>query len=101
MRGTRARNIARSSKAVMIEIIIWLVFGALAGWIASMLAGTNGRQGGLANIVVGLLGAVVGGFVMRSLGGGGVTGFNLQSLLVAIGGAVILLFIFNAFRKKA
>ena len=83
------------------EFIVWIIFGALAGWIASMLTGTNGQQGAFANIVVGLIGALIGGFVMRTIGGSGVTGFNLPSLLVAIGGAVVLLFIFNSVRSKA
>lgn len=85
----------------MMELLVWIAFGALAGWIASMLTSTNGQQGGFGNIVVGLIGAVIGGFVMRAVGGSGVTGFNLPSLLVAIGGAVILLFVFNAVRIRA
>ena len=73
------------------EIIAWIIFGALAGWIASMLVGTNEEQGGLLNIIVGIIGAVIGGFIVRALGGNGVTGFNLSSLIVAILGAVVLL----------
>ena len=65
-----------------------------------MIIQNNGRQGGLANIIVGLLGAVIGGFIMRMISGEGVTGFNLPSLLVAIGGAVILLFVFNSVSKR-
>ena len=82
-------------------IIAWIIFGALAGWIASMIAGTNGRQGALGNIVVGVLGALVGGFVFHLLGGAGITGFNIWSLMVAIIGAVILLFIVKLFRRPA
>ena len=52
-----------------------------------------GRQGAIANIVVGLIGALIGGFIMQSIGGNGVTGFNVASLLVAIIEAVILIFI--------
>lgn len=77
------------------NIILWIIFGALAGWIASMIAGTNERQGALGNIVVGILGALVGGFVVERLGGEGVTGFNVWSLLVATGGAVLLLFLWK------
>lgn len=79
-------------------IIAWIIFGGLAGWIASMIAGTNAEQGLLGNIIVGIVGALVGGFVFELLGGEGITGFNLWSLLVAIGGAVVLLFIFKAVR---
>ena len=73
------------------EIIGWIVLGALAGWIASMIAGTNAQMGLLANIIVGIVGAFIGGFVFNLLGGSGVTGFNLWSLLVATIGAVLLL----------
>lgn len=85
----------------MIDFIVWIIFGALAGWLASMIARTNDEQGALGNIVVGLLGAVIGGYIMRAIGGSGVTGFNFTSLLVAIGGAVLLLFIYNAVRRRA
>jgi uncharacterized membrane protein YeaQ/YmgE (transglycosylase-associated protein family) len=74
-------------------IIAWLIFGGLAGWIASMLAGTNERQGCLLNIVVGIVGALVGGFVMSLIRGGEPWefSFDLPSFLVAVLGAVILL----------
>ncbi|HMS24893.1 MAG TPA: GlsB/YeaQ/YmgE family stress response membrane protein [Acidimicrobiia bacterium] len=78
------------------NFFVWIVFGAIAGWIASILMKKNGQQGAIGNIVVGLIGALIGGFVMQQFGGQGVTGFNLPSLLVAIFGAVILIFIFNA-----
>lgn len=74
------------------QIILWIIFGALAGWIASMLAGTNQEQGAVSNIIVGILGAFVGGIIVNALGGAGVTGFNLSSLIVAILGSVLLLF---------
>lgn len=73
------------------EIILWIIFGALIGWVASIIMGTNEEQGGLANIAVGILGAVVGGYVAQALGASGVTGFNLMSFLVALAGAVILI----------
>lgn len=82
-------------------ILAWIVFGALAGWIASMIAGTNKEQGLFGNIIVGILGALVGGFIFNIIGGVGVTGFNLWSLLVAVGGATLLLFIFKGFRSKS
>ncbi len=50
-------------------IILWIVIGALAGWVGSMIMGTNARQGSLLNIVVGIIGAVLGGFVTRSMFG--------------------------------
>jgi len=76
-------------------IIAWLILGALAGWIASMIVGTNEEQGAIGNIVVGIVGAFIGGFVFSIFGGSIVTGFNLYSLLVAIVGAVALLAIFK------
>lgn len=80
-------------------IIAWIVLGALAGWIASKIAGTDAEQGWFANIVVGIVGALIGGFVFEVLGGSGVTGFNIWSLLVATLGSLILLSILKAFKK--
>lgn len=82
-------------------ILLWIIFGALAGWIASIIMRTNAEQGALGNIMVGIVGAVIGGYAMSLLGQQGVTGFNLYSLLVAILGSVILLAIVNAFRRAA
>lgn len=81
------------------EFLIWIVFGALAGWIASMIMKTNGQQGLLLDIVVGIVGAVLGGWIMSMFGAQGVDGFNLYSFLVAILGAVILLAIVKMVRK--
>ena len=80
-------------------IILWIVFGALAGWIASMIMKTDAQQGAGLNIIVGIIGAVLGGFLLRMLGQSGVTGFNLYSLVVAVIGSVVLLAIFKAIRK--
>jgi uncharacterized membrane protein YeaQ/YmgE (transglycosylase-associated protein family) len=77
------------------SILVWIVFGGLAGWIASMFAGTNQRQGMFGNIIVGILGAVIGGWIMSSLGYGDISGFNLYSFVVAVLGAVLLLFIWK------
>lgn len=86
----------------MMEIIVWIIFGALAGWIASIIMKTNAEQGALGNIIVGIAGAFIGGFLMKTLtGSDGVTGFNLGSLLVAIVGAVILLAIVRMFRRPS
>ncbi len=83
------------------NIIGWIVIGALAGWIGSMFTGNEKRMGAFANIAVGIVGAFVGGFIMNLLGGRGVTGFNLWSLLVATIGAIILLAITNAIKRRA
>ena len=81
------------------NIILWIIFGALAGWIASMIMGTNAQMGALANIIGGIVGALIGGFLMNAFGAPGVTGFNLTSLIVAILGAVVLLFLVGLFRR--
>ena len=68
-------------------IILWIIFGAVAGWIASMLMKTNSSHGTIMDVVLGVVGAVVGGFLMGLVGQPGVTGFNLYSLIVAVIGA--------------
>lgn len=80
-------------------IILTIIFGAIVGWIASIIMGRNAEQGAIGNIVVGIVGAVIGNVLMRAFGANGVTGFNLWSFLVALLGAVILLFIVNMFRR--
>jgi uncharacterized membrane protein YeaQ/YmgE (transglycosylase-associated protein family) len=82
-------------------IVTWIVLGALAGWIASMLTGTDARVNGVMNVVVGIIGAFIGGLVLQLLGAGAPTGFNLASLLTAILGAVILLSLVRAFRRDS
>lgn len=79
------------------DFILWILFGALAGWIASKIMGTDAQQGWLGNIIVGVVGALVGGWLVGILlpGTGPSTGFNLSGLIVAILGAVVVLFIYN------
>ncbi len=81
------------------EFLIWIVFGAIAGWIASMIMKTNGSQGLFVDIIVGIVGAVLGGWIMNMFGQQGVEGFNLYSFLVAIFGAVVLLAIVKMIRR--
>lgn len=81
-------------------IIGWLILGALAGWIASKITGNDAKMGAVLNIVVGIVGAAIGGFIMHLIGAAGVTGFNPWSLLVALLGAVVLLWCVNLFTKK-
>ena len=81
------------------EIILWIIFGAIVGWIASMIMKTNGQQNLLMDIVVGIVGALLGGWIMSMLGQGDVSGFNLYSFLVALLGAVVLLAIVKAIRR--
>ncbi len=72
------------------NIILWIIFGAIAGWVASILMKSNGSQGPVGDIVLGIVGAIVGGFAMNFFGQSGVTGFNLYSLIVAVIGAVLV-----------
>lgn len=78
-------------------ILIWIVFGALVGWVASKVMGTG--QGLVMDIIVGIVGAILGGWLMRNFGGAGVSGFNLYSFLVALLGAVVLLVILKLLRR--
>lgn len=80
------------------NILLWIILGALAGWIASLIVRTNGQQGILMDIVVGIVGAFLGGFVFNLFGATGVSGFNIYSIIVAIIGAIILLAIVKAIR---
>lgn len=73
------------------SILAWIVLGGLAGWIASLIMKTDSSQGILLNIIVGIVGAALGGVVFRMIGESGVTGFNLYSLLVSVLGSIILL----------
>lgn len=82
------------------SIVAWVVLGGLAGWIASMITGRNDQQGCLMNIIVGVVGAFIGGAIVGFFGGNGVTGFNLPSVLVAIVGAVVLLAIINLITRR-
>ncbi len=80
-------------------IILWIIFGALVGWVASLIMKTDAEQGALLNIIVGIVGAVIGGWLMGVLGESGVGGFNLYSFLVALLGACVLIAIVKALRR--
>lgn len=84
-------------------IILWILLGAFAGWVASKVVGTDAQQGAIANIVVGILGAFIGGWIMKMLGGNGADlgSIDLYSILVAIGGAIVLLFLYRLVSRRA
>lgn len=85
-----------------VNILVWIIVGAIAGWLASLVMGTNRSQGLLADIIVGIVGGVIGGFALNALGiGGAVTGLNLGSIVVAFIGAIILLLILRVVRGTA
>jgi len=75
-----------------------IVIGGLAGWVASMIMKTDASMGLVANIVVGIIGAIIGNLLLPVFGIGGTTGFSLWSFIVAVVGAVVLLFVVGMFR---
>ena len=77
------------------SIIIWLILGLIAGFIASRIVESSGN-GVIIDIVLGVIGAVVGGYLFTLFGAAPVTGFNLYSLFVAVVGAVVVLLIYHA-----
>jgi uncharacterized membrane protein YeaQ/YmgE (transglycosylase-associated protein family) len=79
--------------------LAWLIVGALAGWLASIVMRTNGSQGLLLDIIVGIIGAFIGGFLFNIIGAPGVTGFNIWSVFVAFIGAIVLLGILRMFSR--
>ncbi len=80
------------------SITVWIIIGGLAGWAASALMKTE--SGLIRNIIVGVLGAVVGGFLMSLIGAEGFMGFNVWSFLVALLGSVVVLGAVNILAKK-
>ena len=87
----------------MINFIVWLLLGALVGWLASMVMRTDAQQGAILNIVVGIIGAFLGGFIFNMLGIGGSninnSDFSIGGLVVSFIGACILLGIVNLVRR--
>jgi uncharacterized membrane protein YeaQ/YmgE (transglycosylase-associated protein family) len=85
------------------NFIVWLIVGGVLGWVASMIMGTNDKQGMLLNIVVGIVGAFLGGLLLAPMFGTGTINqgdFSVSSLLVSFVGALLLLAIVNFFRKR-
>ena len=78
------------------SFIAWLVVGLLAGWIGSMIVNRGRGEGLLMDIVLGVIGAFVGGFLFHHFGHSGVSGINLYSILVAVVGSVVVLLIYHA-----
>lgn len=84
------------------NIVIWLVVGGLVGWVASLMMRTDARQGVIMNVVVGIVGALLGGWLLSPLVGGGTINqadFSPTGLLVSLGGAVGLLAITSLLRR--
>jgi uncharacterized membrane protein YeaQ/YmgE (transglycosylase-associated protein family) len=76
------------------SILGWILLGLIAGFIGSKIVNKNG-QGLLLDIVLGIVGALVGGFLFSLFGAGGITGFNLYSLIVAVIGSIVVLWLYH------
>jgi len=81
-------------------IVSWIILGGTAGWLASVIMRRTDRSGCITNIVVGIIGAFFGGFIMSKIDRQGITGFDFHSFLVALLGSVILLAVVGLFTGK-
>jgi len=95
---------ADPSGAHIMNLIIWLVVGGVIGWLASLVMKTDAQQGMFLNVVVGIVGALIGGWLLSPLLGAGTVNqgdFSILGLLVSLGGAIILLFVVNLLHRGA
>jgi uncharacterized membrane protein YeaQ/YmgE (transglycosylase-associated protein family) len=92
----QARGLRFIQQEDAMGIFSWIVLGAIAGWLGSMLVNKQG-EGLFLDIVLGIVGALVGGWIFAAVGSTGVTGFNLWSLLVSVLGSVLVLFLYHSF----
>jgi len=76
------------------NFIVWIIFGAIAGWIANTFV-LHEKRGFFSNVIIGIAGSVIGGLLFEYFGGQGVTGFNLYSIFVSVVGAIILVGLIN------
>lgn len=90
----------------MTNLLIWIIVGGISGWLASIIAGTNRQMGLLSNVIVGMIGSLIGGAIVVFLNSGqfdltntAYNDFNLASILVSVLGAVVLLAILRVLRK--
>ncbi len=81
------------------SIIAWLVVGLVAGWLGSMIV-NRGGEGPLMDIILGIVGAVVGGFLFNLIGHSGVSGINLYSIFVAVIGSIVVLLVYHAVVRR-
>jgi uncharacterized membrane protein YeaQ/YmgE (transglycosylase-associated protein family) len=81
-------------------ILLWLLFGALVGWMASVLMKKNQRMGLISNIVIGLVGSALGMWLFEVLGFGRVNSFTLAGLIVSVGGAALLISILSVLNRR-
>ncbi|MDK2905020.1 MAG: hypothetical protein PWP16_1271 [Eubacteriaceae bacterium] len=76
-------------------IFTWIILGAISGWLASIITSNNKKMGLVKNVLIGILGAIIGGWIFSYFGQAGVTGLNLWSIFVSFVGAAILLVVIN------
>jgi uncharacterized membrane protein YeaQ/YmgE (transglycosylase-associated protein family) len=81
-------------------ILAWIVFGLIAGFLAKFLMPANAPGGLIATIILGIIGAVVGGWIGTMLGFGDLSGFDLRSMALAVGGGLVVLFIYGMVTKR-
>jgi uncharacterized membrane protein YeaQ/YmgE (transglycosylase-associated protein family) len=81
-------------------ILLWLLFGAVVGWLASIVMNRNHNMGLLANIIIGLVGSALGMWLMSIFGFGAVDSFSIPGLLVSVGGAAILIAIISSLKRR-
>lgn len=81
-------------------ILSWIVMGLIAGAIAKFVMPGDDPGGFIVTIIIGVVGAIIGGFIATTLGLGDVTGFNIRSLLIAVGGSVVLLIVWRAVKAR-
>ena len=92
---------SRTDREHQMSFLAWIVLGLISGFIASKIVNKTG-EGVLLDIVLGIIGAVVGGFLFQTFGMAGVTGVNIYSIVVAVVGAIVVLFIYHAvIRRRA
>jgi uncharacterized membrane protein YeaQ/YmgE (transglycosylase-associated protein family) len=97
--GSRA-DLKTLKKGIYMSIIAWLILGLISGFIASKLVNKTG-DGIIVDIILGIIGAIAGGWLFNTFGMPGVTGLNIYSMLVAVVGAVVVLVIYHAIRRRA
>jgi uncharacterized membrane protein YeaQ/YmgE (transglycosylase-associated protein family) len=96
---THRIELENCQRGEIMNLLAWIVLGLLAGFLAKALMPGKDPGGCIITLLLGVAGAVVGGFVATQLGFGGISGFDLRSLLVAIGGSVLLLLIYRMVKK--
>jgi uncharacterized membrane protein YeaQ/YmgE (transglycosylase-associated protein family) len=91
---------ARRGEGDEMGILVWIVLGLVAGALAKLIMPGDDPGGIIVTIIIGIVGALVGGFISSVIGFGSVTGFNLPSIVIAVGGAILLLFGYRMLKRR-